>query len=200
MTIKKYKDGWIEVVCGPMYAGKSSELLRKIELLKYSKLKFKVFVPKMDNRYGLNNIANHNGASYKAISVQNVEEIESQIKSDTQFIVIDEIQLFGKKLVPLVVKLAKKGINVIASGLTSDFRGNPFEVTIQLLGRAEFIKKLQAICQKCFGPASMSQRLSNGKPASANEETIKVGSKELYEPRCRQCHEIPDYEWWKVYN
>ena len=200
MTIRNYKNGWIEVICGSMYAGKSTELLRRIELLEHSNFNYQVFTPKKDNRFGKDIISNHNGASHAAHSVSNWKDIESYLKSDTTFIIIDEIQLFNKDIIPFLSKLAKTGKNIIVAGLTLDFRGNPFTTTMQLLARSEFIKKLESICKECNAPASRSQRTSQGKPASANEATVLIGANDIYQPVCRSCHEVPDYEWWKEYN
>ncbi len=200
MTIRNYKNGWIEVICGSMYAGKSTELLRRIELLEHSNFNYQVFKPKQDNRYGENVIANHNGITHNAISVSDWKELEANLKTSSDFIIIDEIQLFNKDIIPFLSDLARKGKNVIVAGLTLDFRGNPFETTMQLLARSEFIKKLESICKRCNAPASRSQRTIKGMPSSANDQTIVIGSDDLYEPVCRSCHEVPDYKWWKEYN
>lgn len=184
--------GWIEMIAGPMYCGKSEELIRRINRVKIAKQKVKVFKPIIDNRYSNNNVVSHNGKSIEAVSVDHPEEIFTKIAEDTDVVAIDEIQFFHPDVVDICEKLADGGVRVILAGLDRDFRGEPFEPVPELMARAEYVDKLHAICVCCGEPASRTQRLLDGKPASYNDEIILVGAEEVYEARCRNCHEVKD--------
>ncbi len=199
MFYKTYSKGWVEVITGTMFAGKSTELIRRLDTLNRAEEKIQVFSPEIDDRYGKNNISNHNGFSWPAIDVKNADDLLVKVKKDTNVVVIDEIQFFDMKIVDVVEKLANSGIRVIVAGLSADFRGQPFKTTMHIMARAEFVTKLEAVCIKCKAPATKVQRLTNGKPSSANEETINVKGMESYEARCRHCHEINDYDPTKWY-
>ena len=199
MFFRTYKEGWIEVVTGTMFAGKSTELIRRLDTLDRAKEKIQVFSPAVDNRYGTKSISNHNGSVWPAEDVKNADDLLSKVKDDTKVVVVDEIQFFDFKIIQVLEKLANSGIRVIVAGLTADFRGQPFITTMHIIARAEFITKLEAVCAKCKGPGTRVQRITNGKPASANEETFNVKGSEAYESRCRHCHEVPDYDPSKWY-
>ena len=184
------KRGWIEVVCGPMFAGKSEELIRRANRLGYAKKKFLVFKPSIDNRYSEDQVVSHNKRSLKSINISRACDIYSHIKGDIDAVIIDEVQFLDKEVVDVADDLANKGIRVIVGGLDMDFKGQPFENTSSLLARAEKIDKLTAICVVCGEPATRSQRLVNGEPASENDDVIAVSGKESYEPRCRHCHKV----------
>lgn len=183
------KDGWIEVICGSMYAGKTEELLRRIRRIYYAKKEVIVFKPTIDNRYSEDEIVSHNNERIRCININKSSEIYETLKKIKPYAVaIDEAQFFDEGLVNICEELADKGIRVIIAGLDKDFRGNPFGIMPKLLARAEYVTKLAAICQVCGAPASRTQRLINGKPAKYNDPIILVGAKEQYEARCRHHH------------
>jgi len=187
-------DGWIEFICGSMFSGKSEELIRRIKRANYAKLKVQTFKPVIDNRYNNIAVVSHNGNQADAVPVINSLEILEKVESDVDVVAIDEIQFFDQGIVDACEVLADRGIRVICAGLDLDFRGESFGPSPQLLAKAEFITKLQAICIKCGGPASRTQRLINNEPANYNDQIIKVGAAESYEARCRHCHEVPGKE------
>jgi thymidine kinase len=186
-----YKNGFIEVVCGPMFAGKTEELIRRIKRLEYAKQNVLVFKPKIDTRYALEEIVSHNLSKKPSIIIENSKEILNHIKEDTDAVVIDEVQFLDHDVVSVAEHLADHGIRVIVGGLDSDFRGEPFGPMPDLLARAEFVTKLTAICVKSGLPATRTQRIINGAPANYNDPTILVGANESYEPRSRHYHEVP---------
>ncbi len=182
--------GWIEVIVGPMYSGKSEELIRRIRRVKIARQKVKVFKPLIDNRYSKSDVVSHSGDSIEAISIDHPEEMFAKITDDTDVIGIDEIQFFHPEIVGICEKLADDNKRVIVAGLDRDFRGEPFTPVPELMARAEYIDKLHAICVICGDPATRTQRLIDGKPASYDDPVIMVGSQEVYEARCRYCHEV----------
>lgn len=182
--------GRIEVITGPMFAGKSEELIRRINRLKYAKKNFLVFKPLLDDRYSETEVVSHRNRREKSIPISKPEEIYNYFKENTEVICIDEVQFFDEKIIDIIDELANKGLRIIVSGLDTDFKGNPFMVTAKLLAKAEFVTKLTAICAKCGKEATMTQRLINGQIPSVNDEVILVGASESYEPRCRHCHEV----------
>lgn len=186
--------GYIEVVIGPMYSGKSEELIRRIKRAKIAKQKIVVFKPRIDNRYSKEDVVSHSGDSVGAIPISNPKEIYNHIDNKTQVVGIDEVQFFDEEIVEIAVDLANKGIRVIAAGLDMDFKGEPFGPTPKLLAVSEFVDKIQAICSVCGQPATRSQRLINGEPARYDDPIIQVGAVESYEARCRKCHVVYDEE------
>ncbi len=186
-----YSNGFIEVVCGPMFAGKTEELIRRIKRLEYAKQNVLVFKPKLDTRYEIEEIVSHNLSKKPSIVIGNSVEIYKYIESNTHAVVIDEVQFFDFDIIEITEYLADKGIRVIVGGLDRDFRGEPFGPMPKLLARAEFVTKLTAICVKSGLPATRTQRIINGKPAHYDDPTILVGADESYEPRARQYHEVP---------
>ncbi|MDE6953670.1 MAG: thymidine kinase [Erysipelotrichales bacterium] len=186
----QYREGWLEVICGCMFAGKTEELIRRIHVLSYAKKNIMVFKPVIDNRYSDTEIVSHSGEHILCISVENAKDILKYVKREVEVVAIDEVQFFDKDIVEVCEYLADKGLRVMVAGLDKDFRGEPFGVVPELLTRAEFVTKLTAVCAKCGAPATRTQRLVDGKPASFEEPIIVVGAKEQYEPRCRHCHEI----------
>lgn len=186
-----YKNGFIEVVCGPMFAGKTEELIRRIKRLEYAKQNVLVFKPKIDTRYEKEEIVSHNMSKKPSIIIDQSKEVLSYIKEDTDAVVIDEVQFFDYDIVEIAEDLADRGIRVIVGGLDRDFRGEPFGPMPALLARAEFVTKLTAICVKSGLPATRTQRIIDGKPANYSDPTILVGANESYEPRSRHYHEVP---------
>ena len=183
--------GSIEVVCGPMFAGKTEELIRRIKRLEYAKQNVLVFKPKIDTRYATDEIVSHNLSKKPSLIIDKSIEIYNHVKADTDAVVIDEVQFFDNDIIRITEDLADRGIRVIVGGLDRDFRGEPFGPMPELLARAEFVTKLTAICVKSGLPATRTQRIIDGKPAHYNDPTILVGANESYEPRSRHYHEVP---------
>lgn len=184
--------GWIEVICGVMFSGKSEELIRRVRRAIIAKKKVQVFKSHLDERYaGIYRISSHDGRSVDAVPIDTPEQIAQLLQPDTQVIAIDEAQFLDASIVDLVTALANRGTRVILAGTDADFRGEPFGPMPQLLAVAEVVDKLHAICVICGNPASRNQRLIGGKPARYDSPTIMVGSTETYEARCRACHSVP---------
>lgn len=187
---KGKNDGWIEVICGSMFSGKSEELIRRVHRVQIAKKKVQVFKPTIDTRYSIQYIYSHNGTKIEAINISNSKELLEKTEPDTEVIAIDEAQFYDKGIVTICQKLADQGRRVIVAGLDQDFRGEPFGPIPELLAVAEYIDKLQAICMICGSPASRTQRLVNSKPAKYSDPIILIGAKETYEARCRKCHVV----------
>lgn len=184
--------GWLELVCGSMFSGKTEELLRRIRRAEIARKQVQLFKPKLDNRYGLQRVASHNGmAREDVIIVERAEEIFAFLKPETEVIAIDEIQFFDWAIAEICTRLADQGKRVIGAGLDQDFRGEPFGPMPLLMALAEQVEKLQAICVCCGANASRTQRLIDGRPARYDDPVILVGGSESYEARCRDCHEVP---------
>lgn len=183
--------GWLEVITGSMFSGKSEELIRRVRRAQIARQKVQVFKPKLDHRYGVERVASHNGTSLEAVPVARAAEILERVEPDTEVVAIDEVQFFDAAIVSVCQRLADRGKRVIAAGLDMDFRGEPFGSIPTLMAVAEYVTKLQAICVRCGNPASRTQRLVNGKPAQYSDPVILVGATEHYEARCRRCHEVP---------
>lgn len=186
-----YKNGFIEVVCGPMFAGKTEELIRRIKRLEYAKQNVLVFKPAIDDRYAKEEIVSHNLSKKPSIIIEKSEEVLTHINKEVDAVVIDEVQFFDNGIIQIAENLADQGVRVIVGGLDRDFRGEPFGPMPELLARAEFVTKLTAICVKSGLPATRTQRIINGKPANYSDPTILVGANESYEPRSRHYHEVP---------
>lgn len=186
----QYREGWLEVICGCMFAGKTEELIRRINVLSFARKNILVFKPQIDNRYSDTEIVSHAGTKVPCLVVSSAREILTKVTDDIEVVAIDEVQFFDNDIVDVCEYLADKGIRVMAAGLDKDFRGEAFGVLPELLTRAEFVTKLTAVCAKCGAPATRTQRLVDGKPASFNDPIVLVGAVENYEPRCRHCHEV----------
>ncbi|WP_462411334.1 thymidine kinase [Neobacillus sp. Marseille-QA0830] len=184
--------GWVEVICGSMFSGKSEELIRRVKRAEFAKQKIAVFKPKIDNRYSDQSVVSHNGTSFHAKPISHSIEILHHVEAETDIIAIDEAQFFDEGIVRVVQQLANSGHRVILAGLDQDFRGEPFGQMPALMAIAESVTKLQAVCTVCGSPASRTQRLINGRPASFHDPVILVGAAEAYEPRCRHHHEVPE--------
>ncbi|MFU0789398.1 thymidine kinase [Virgibacillus proomii] len=186
------QSGWVEVICGSMFSGKSEELIRRVRRATYANLVVRVFKPAIDNRYEKDAVVSHNGASLIARPIKDIAELMEHIDEKVDIVGIDEAQFFSESIITIVEQLANKGIRVIVAGLDSDFRGEPFGPMPKLMALSESVTKLNAICPICGSPASRTQRLIDGKPASYHDPVILVGASESYEPRCRHHHEVPD--------
>lgn len=186
--------GWIEVIVGPMYSGKSEELIRRLKRAEIAKQKVVVFKPAIDDRYSVDSVVSHSGFKCKAVHIQHAREILERIEADIQVVGIDEVQFLDDEIIDIVRALADRGLRVIVAGLDMDFRGEPFGPTPTILAIAEFVDKLSAICMSCGNPATRTQRLIDGKPANYKDKTILVGATESYEARCRLHHQVPREE------
>ena len=184
--------GWIEVVAGVMFSGKSEELIRRVRRAMIAKKKVQVFKSHLDARYaGLYKVSSHDGRTVEAIPADSAAQIAQQINPQANVNAIDEAQFLDDGIVDLVTSLATRGRRVILAGTDTDFRGEPFGPMPQLMAVAEVVDKLHAICVLCGGPASRNQRLIGGKPAPYDSPQVMVGGTEAYEARCRMCHEVP---------
>ncbi len=189
--IEYSKNGSIEIIVGPMYAGKSEELIRRVNRAKIANLRVLSFKPAIDNRYSDNHITSHNGKKLECISVTNAAEIlQYIINEEFDVLSIDEVQFLEEEIIGICQRVADMDKRVICSGLDMDFRGEPFKIVPDLMAIAENVTKLTAICMKCKMPATRTQRIVNGKPAKYDDPTIMVGANESYEARCRACHEV----------
>jgi thymidine kinase len=184
--------GWIEVVAGVMFSGKSEELIRRVRRAMIAKKRVQVFKSHLDARYaGLYKVSSHDGRTVEAIPADSAAQIAQQIDPQANVIAIDEAQFLDDGIVDLVTSLAARGRRVILAGTDTDFRGEPFGPMPELMAIAEVVDKLHAICVLCGGPASRNQRLIGGRPAPYNSPQVMVGGTEAYEARCRMCHEVP---------
>ena len=173
--------GWVEVIVGSMFSGKSEELIRRLNRARIARQKVQVFKPMIDARYSQEEIASHSGQKHISIPVTTAAELMKKIEPDTQVIGIDEGQFFDMGLVSAVNELANTGMRVIIAGLDQDYTGKPFEPMPQLLSTAEYITKIHAICVKCGATANYTQRTVE------SEQLVEVGAADKYEARCRKC-------------
>lgn len=192
MSPRSISGGWIEVVTGCMFSGKTDELIRRLERAEIAGQSVKVFKPAIDDRYSDTSIGSHNGREWEAEVINTEEETGDipEMVGDADVVGIDEANFFPQELVQVCEELAEKGYRVVVCGLDTTYRGDPFEPVHEIMARAEYVKKLQAICVKCGEPATKTQRMINGEPAHEDEPTVVVGADEKYEARCRKCHEV----------
>ncbi|MCL5998538.1 MAG: thymidine kinase [Chloroflexi bacterium] len=183
--------GWIEVICGSMFSGKSEELIRRIKRAEIARQKVQVFKPRLDTRYGHDRVSSHSGIQLGAVAVSQAREILQLTEPDTNVVAIDEVQFFDWEITDVCEMLAEHDKRVIAAGLDMDFRGEPFGPMPLLMALAEEVEKLHAICMVCGAPATRTQRLIDGRPAAYEDPVILVGASESYQARCRQHHEVP---------
>jgi thymidine kinase len=179
--------GFIEVVCGSMFSGKTEELVRRLKRAQIARQKVQVFKPVIDNRYSADHVQSHDANRILSRPVENAQEILKYVDDNTRVVGIDEAQFFDDAVVEVAQKLAYRGIRVIVAGLDMDFRGQPFGPMPKLLAVAEEVTKLSAVCVICGNPATRSQRTVG--PVGADAPKVAVGAKEMYEARCRFCHE-----------
>ena len=174
--------GWIEVICGPMFSGKSEELIRRLRRAEIARQRVQIFKAQIDDRYHATRIVSHSASSIDAVVVASSEEIARAVTPETQVVGVDEAQFFDPGIVELAERLAGNGVRVILAGLDQDYTGRPFEPMPVLLAVAEYITKTLAICSRCGAPAGRSQRLVGG------GGRVIVGAADSYEARCRRCH------------
>jgi thymidine kinase len=173
--------GWVEVIAGSMFSGKSEELIRRLRRAKIARQKVQVFKPELDSRFSDNQIVSHSEMRHESANSRSAAEVLAKVEADTEVVGIDEGQFFDNELVNVANELAKRGVRVIIAGLDQDYTGKPWEPMPQLLAMAEYITKTHAICMKCGQPANYSQRTFE------SEERVAVGASDKYEARCRRC-------------
>jgi thymidine kinase len=184
--------GWIEVIAGVMFSGKSEELIRRVRRAIIARKRVQVFKSHLDARYaGIYAISSHDGRTVEAVPVDSALQIAQSLDPMAHVVAIDEAQFLDDTIVDLVTTLAARGRRVIVAGTDTDFRGEPFGPMPALMAVAEVVDKLHAICVLCGAPASRNQRLVEGKPARYDSPVIQVGGRESYEARCRACHQVP---------
>ncbi len=180
---KGQRSGWIEVICGSMFSGKTEELIRRLKRAKIANQKVEIFKPKLDTRYAETKVVSHDANSILAIPIEHSKKL-LELTEGIGVVGIDEAQFFDEQLPEVCQSLALRGKRIIIAGLDMDFRGKPFGPMPHLLAVAEYITKVHAICQHCGNLATHSFRLA------ANENTVVLGEKDLYEPRCRTCYHM----------
>lgn len=173
--------GWIEVVCGPMFSGKTEELIRRLRRAELARQKVQTFKPSRDNRYDPHMVVSHSQQRRDGVAVEDSQALLAAVKPETQVVGMDEVQFFDAGIVDVAQQLANSGRRVLVAGLDQDYLGRPFEPMPQLLAVAEYITKTLAICVQCGNPAGLSQRLLGG------PQRVLVGSQDSYEARCRKC-------------
>ncbi len=183
--------GHIELICGSMFSGKTEELIRRLTRAEIARQHIQVFTHNLDTRYGTSRVASHNGTDWVALPVQQADQILERLDPLATVVAIDEAQFFDARITTVVNVLADRGKRVIVAGLDMDFRGEPFGPMPELMCMSEQLDKLSAICVVCGAPASRTQRLINGAPARYDDPIILVGASEVYEARCRRCHQVP---------
>lgn len=183
MNFAKGGIGWIEVVCGPMFSGKSEELIRRLRRAEIARQRVQIFKPIIDDRYSNDHIVSHSDLKIRSELVRTAPELASKVDPRTEIIGIDEAQFLGMELVEAVTRLADMGKRIIIAGLDTDYLGRPFHPMPEMLAIAEEITKTLAICMQCGNPAKHTQRLV------ASEDLIVVGAAGMYEARCRRCFE-----------
>lgn len=186
-------DGWIEVISGVMFSGKTEELMRRVRRAVIARKRVQLFKSQLDDRFGLApRIVTHDGSELEARPIHMARELRQLVKPETDVVAIDEVQFLDHHIVAVVQWLAERKVRVILAGTDMDFRGEPFGSMPELMAIAEDVDKLHAICVQCGEPATRNQRLVNGEPAPAEAPTVHVGGAETYEARCRRCHEVPE--------
>ena len=173
--------GWVEVIAGSMFSGKSEELIRRLRRAKIARQKVQVFKPEVDSRFSNDHIVSHSEMRHESANIRTAGELLARVEPDTEVVGIDEGQFFDNALVDVVNELARRGMRVIVAGLDQDYTGKPWEPMPQLLAIAEYITKTHAICMKCGQPANYTQRTFD------SEERVAVGGEGMYEARCRRC-------------
>jgi thymidine kinase len=191
MNMMQPNGGWIEVIAGVMFSGKSEELLRRVRRAMIARKRVQVFKSHLDNRFsGVFAVSSHDGRSVDAIPVDSSTQIAARIDPTAHVIAIDEAQFLDDGILDVATNVASRARRVILAGTDTDFRGEPFGPMPQLMAIAEVVDKLHAICVLCGAPACRNQRLIEGEPAAWDSPTIMIGGRESYEARCRSCHQV----------
>jgi thymidine kinase len=183
--------GSLEVITGSMFCGKTEELIRRLRRATIARQKVQVFKPVIDDRYAYSKVTSHSGSDIEALPINNSAELLQKLDPEATVIGIDEAQFFDQGIVDVANHLADRGIRVIVTGLDTDFRGEPFSCMPVMIAKADKVDKLSAICMVCGEPATRTQRLIDGRPAHYNEPIVVVGASNMYEARCRRCHDVP---------
>ncbi len=185
---RRSNEGWVEVICGPMFSGKSEELIRRVTRSRIARVPVQVFKPQLDNRYGDTQVVSHSEWKVEAQPVGSSTEMIRAVHEQTQVIGIDEGQFFDGGLVEIVDNLAATGKQVIVAGLDTDFLRRPFEPIPSLCDRAEYVTKMLAVCHRCGGPALYTQRIVQ------SDDLVVLGAQDAYEARCRMCYDPTEPE------
>jgi len=186
------RQGWIEVIAGVMFSGKSEEMIRRVRRAVIARRQVQVFKSHLDSRYaGLYHVSSHDGRALEALPVDSAAEVYRHVRPGTEIVAVDEVQFLDHGIVEVATALADRGTRVILAGTDTDFRGEPFGAMGTLLAIAEVVDKLRAICVVCGELACRNQRLLDGVPAPRESPVIMVGGRESYEARCRMCHQVP---------
>jgi len=185
-----WNSGWVEVICGSMFSGKTEELIRRIKRVQIAKQKVQIFKPIIDNRYSKEHVTSHSSMRIDAQNINNIEEIMTCLDDNTRIVAIDEAQFFSPAIVDISQRLANRGLRVIIAGLDLDYRGVPFGPMPLLMATAEFVTKMSAICTVCGNTASRTQRRKLDNVENCQSQVL-VGADEFYEARCRRCYEPP---------
>ncbi|MFH1213696.1 MAG: thymidine kinase [Candidatus Neomarinimicrobiota bacterium] len=185
VAVNEKSTGWVEMICGSMFSGKTEELIRRLRRALIARQRVAIFKPVIDVRYSEDHIVSHNQQKIPSIAVRTALEILEKV-GDAQVLGIDEAQFFDNSLVEVCRTLADSGRRVIVAGLDKDYRGEPFEPIPQLLCEAEYITKTLAICMQCGNPANYTQRITK------SSERVLLGATDIYEARCRACFEPPE--------
>ena len=188
--MSKHSRGSIELICGSMFSGKTEEMIRRLRRAVIARQQVQAFKPTIDQRYHVEKVTSHNGLHFEAQPVLRAADILDAIDPLTTVVAIDEAQFFDNGIIAVCDHLADAGIRFICAGLDIDFRGLPFDPMPALVALAEHVDKLHAICVVCGEEASRTQRLIEGRPAAFDDPVVMVGAAEVYEARCRQCHQV----------
>ena len=182
--IRHTRSGWIEVICGPMFSGKSEELIRRLRRAQIARQGVVAIKPGIDDRYSDDSIASHSSLHIPCTPVARAEDVFDLLRPDTEVVGMDEVQFLGDRLAEVCQDLANRGLRVICAGLDMDYRGVPWEPVPQLMAVAEYVQKTLAICMVCGDPASRTQRIT------ADSQKVLIGATDAYEARCRHCHTV----------
>ena len=182
------RHGSLEVVCGPMFSGKSEELIRRLRRAEIAGLRALIVKPAVDDRYDVGHVVSHGGAKMRAVTAPSSAELR-RLAAGYEAVGVDEVQFFDGGVVESISELVERGARVVAAGLAQDFRRLPFGAMPTLLAVADYVDKLEAVCHRCGGPATLTQRLVDGRPAPFSGETVQIGALDSYEARCRACYE-----------
>ena len=185
-----WNSGWVEVICGSMFSGKTEELIRRVKRAQIAKQKVQIFKPIIDDRYSKDHVTSHSSLRVDAQNIHNIEEIMANLDDNTRIVGIDEAQFFSPAIVEISQRLANRGLRVIIAGLDLDYRGVPFGPMPLLMATSEFVTKMSAICTVCGNTASRTQRRKL-ESLEKNDSQVLVGAEEFYEARCRKCYEPP---------
>ncbi len=180
--------GWVEVICGPMFSGKSEELIRRITRYKIARIPVQIFKPALDDRYATHEVVSHSSLSVEAQPVPDSDALLKAVEERTEVVGIDEGQFFDDGLVEVVRRLASSGMKVIVAGLDQDYLGRPFEPIPALMLKAEYVTKALAVCHRCGGAGMYTQRVID------SDELVVLGSEDSYEARCRRCYDPTESE------